>query len=169
MTEPKPSSGYLKLVALMDEGGLGSAFLSRWTCPCCDRRLIIGFSVLWVKRNSDGVVFWRIGVAAASAASAVKRGPCTTRDELNRLLDEDYSVGSLKAFWKQVGSFITTDEKLEKDAAYTVQPRMTIEQFRDYLREHHSVYGALFEDTIERTLLPFRQKETELLTGMRSD
>jgi len=166
MSDPKPSSGYLALVALMDEGGLGSAFLSRWTCPCCDRRLIIGFSVLWVKRNSDGVVFWRLGVAAASDG---KRGPCTTRDELNRLLDEDYSVGNLKAFWKQVGSFITTDEKLEKDAAYTVQPRMTIEQFRDYLREHHSVYGALFEATIERTLLPFRQKETELLNDLFSD
>ena len=165
MSDPKPSRGYLAIVALIDEGGLGSAFLSRRPCPCCGGLLIAGFSVVRAKRNSDGVVFWRLGVVAASD---VKRGPCTIGDELKRLLDEDYSVGSLKAFWKQVGSFITTDEKLEKDAAYTVQPRMTIEQFRDYLREHHSVYGALFEATIESTLLPFRQKETELLNGIRS-
>ncbi len=169
MSEPKPSSGYLKLLALMAKGGLDSAFLSWWTCPCCGTPMIIGLSICLVKRNSDGELFWRLGVAAASAE---KRDPCKTRDEMNRLLGES-DVWNLRASWKQVGSFITINEALEANPAYTVLPRMTIEQFRDYLHEdsslNHDVYGVLFEDTIVATLQPFMEKKTELLNDLFSD
>jgi hypothetical protein len=170
MSDEKPTSGFLELDALMKKGGLDSQFLSWWTCPCCGTPMIIGLSICLVKRNSDGELFWRLGVAAASAE---KRDPCKTRDEMNRLLGES-DVWNLRASWKQVGTFITTEEDLAKDAAYTLLPRMTIEQFKDYLRlnsgpKEDYIYGVLFEDTIVATLQPFMEKKTELLTGMRSD
>jgi hypothetical protein len=131
--------------------------------------MIIGLSVCLVKRNSDGESFWRLEVAAASAE---KRGPCKICDEINRLTDKS-DVWNLRASWKQVGSFITTEEDLAKDAAYTLLPHITIEQFKDYLLlesglKQDYIYGVLFEDTIVATLLPYMEKETKLLNDLFS-